>query len=239
MLQKTSPEGRTDVLPLPVLKNDSIKILVGPTPPLSTPGKIPATGVVLGKEELPTPPQRWNKLEEMLVQEAQGFLPVIFKPAITLYNTENIGTTGAIAVTNEPIQVSIKVCNTLQIVLNLKDIYLLWHFKPDAVKRTSEDTKEVSSHIVRSLVLQPNSQQELVLTVTPLLIGKLTLKGLCYNLLRDETISVKGKQLFDFKGTKIQDGKKEVNEISITVVPPAPCLQVIHFTKLHITSNLS
>lgn len=229
MLQKTSPEERTDILPLPVLKNDSIRILVGPTPPLSTPGKVPAAGVVLGKEDLPTPPQKWHKLEEMLVQEAQGFLPVVFKPAITLYFIENIGTTGAIAVTNEPIQVSIKVFNTLQIVLNLKDIHLLWNFKPDVVKSSSEDTKEVSSHVVKSLVLQPNSQQELVLTVTPLLVGILTLNGLCYNLLRDENVSVKGMQLFDFKGTKAQDGKKEISEISITVVPPAPCLQVMHF----------
>lgn len=220
-----------DVLPLPVLENESIRILVGPTPPLTMPGRIPATGLTLSRSDGSTASKSWIKLEEMLVQEAQGSLPLIFKPAISLYNVEDIARVKAIAIANEPIQVSIKICNNLHIILNLKNIHLLWEFETSnstVDNETETNTAEecVKTHFIKTVIMQAVSTHELILTITPLVVGKLTMKGVCYDLMssysQDDVISVRGKQPFDVS-------KLKKDKVQIEVVTSAPCLQVCIF----------
>lgn len=244
MLQKTGDNKEFESLHLPVLVNESVRVLVGPTPPLTTPGKIPATGITLSNQDNPTSLDKWNKLEEMLVQEVQGSLPLLFKPAVSLYTIDNIGLVSLTAITSEPIQVSIRLCNPLQIPLNLQNVYLLWDFETNNnfISNVNDDRDIgtcIKTHYLKSVVLQANCCQELTVIVTPLLVGKLTIKGICYNLVNpinhdENIIMVKGKQLFDMKQCKKLENKTEIKQLDITIVPPAPCLQVrFKFLRVH------
>lgn len=219
-----------DTLPLPVLDTKSIRLLVGPTDPLATPGKIPASGIKLANQEELVKEQTWIKLEEMLVQEAFGSLPIVFKPAVTLFTAENLSNVALTAIINEPIQVSIKVNNPLHIVLNLKKIYLLWEFNTKDGNFSNKDGDTyVKTHFIKAAVLQAISPQELILAVTPLTTGQLKLKGICYYLISSTTqtdsMQVRGRQLFDLSALMS-------SELTIKVLPPAPCLQV-HFTEIY------
>lgn len=234
-MQKNGDNKELDSLHIPVLVNESIRVLVGPTPPLTTPGKIPATGITLSNQDDPASSNKWHKLEEMLVQEVQESLPVLFKPAVTLYTIDNIGLVSLTAIMSEPILVSVKLCNPLQILLNLQNVYLLWDFQTNGnfISNVNDDCDEntcIKTHYLKSVVLQANCCQELTLTVTPLLVGNLTLKGICYSLVNP---MVKGKQLFHIKQSKKQENKTETKQLEIAVVPPAPCLQV-RYTFLNI-----
>lgn len=225
-----------DVLPLPVLDMTSIKILVGPTEPLAMPGKTAATGIKIAKETGLVNDSKWMKLEEMLVQEAQGSLPLLFKPTVSLYTMQNISLVAVIAVINEPIQLSIKLCNPLQLTLQLRNVYLMWEFESTTQEKLSNenmddaDTACVKAHGIKSITLQPNSHQEIILNLTPMTVGKLILKGICYNIIsstnQTDAIQIKGKKLFDMELLQKLDNKVIVEPLSIKIVPPAPCLQV-------------
>lgn len=227
---------------LPLLVSEAIKILVGPTPPLSIPGKVRALGISFATSDDAETRQKWSKLEEMIVQEAQGSLPLIFKPVITLYTKDNINSS-LIAIVNEPIQVSLKLHNPLSVTLTLKDIYLLWKFKSENgniitnEKSDSDSDSFLKTSVIKSLVLPSNNSQEIVLFVTPLIVGELSLKGIYYNILdldgSEDVTAVSGKQLFDLK--KLGYTKKEVVQdanidqsigLPISIMPAAPCLQV-------------
>lgn len=222
--------------------NDSIKVLVGPTAPLRTPGKVPAAGVSLSHRESIKTRQRWLKLEEMLVQEAQGSTPMIFRPAATLFSGADIGTASPIAVIGEPIQVAVELRNPLQILLNLKDIHLLWHVK-DAGNRLAANEivghnveNFMKTHLLKSVVVQAGERQEVVLSVTPLAVGEVCIKGIGYSLIgannSEHEIILRGKQVFNIKtAKKKKDGPPapasgEERKIEIKIVPSAPCLQV-------------
>lgn len=222
-----------DKLPLPILDSKSIKLLMGPRDPLATPGKVAASGIKLTDKEELAKEYIWAKLEEMLVQEASGSCPVVFKPAVTLYTTENLQHVTPMAIINEPVQVSIKAFNPLHIMLNLKNIYLVWEFNNAENYRFSNDTPKserdlyVKAHYIKTALLQPNSVQELILAVTPLAIGQLKLKGISYSLISSSTqadlMQVKGKQLFDMNAPLV--------DLTIKILPPAPCLQ-IYFSEI-------
>lgn len=220
------------------MDTERTKVLVAPTLPLRTPGKVPAMGVTLQTKDDPATAARWQKLEEMLVQEAQGSLPMIFKPLVTLFTQENCNLNPT-ATLGEPIQVSVQLRNPLQILLLLKDIYLLWQytdgnnkFVTNEITGTAAD-QFIKTHYIKSTLLQANSTQDVVLTVTPLQVGQAVLKAICYSLVcsnnAEEQIEVKGKQVF-----KTNDKKKDMHKydvkpdkkLHINVVPPAACLQV-------------
>lgn len=219
---------------MPILDTKTIKLLMGPRDPVATPGKIPASGIKLTYQETLVKEQTWIKLEEMLVQEAMGSLPVVFKPAVNLYTAENLPNLTPTAIINEPVQVSVKVRNPLHIVLNLKNIYLLWQFEADAGKFSNEIKKNdgdayVKTHLIKTAILQATATQELILAVTPVSTGILKLNGICYCLIstgttQSELMQVKGRQKFDTKSLLL-------TEIAIKILPPAPCLQV-HFTEI-------
>lgn len=229
-------------LPLPLLDAETTKVLVGPTLPLRTPGKVPAMGVTLLTEDDLATSQRWQKLEEMLVQEAQGSLPMIFKPLVTLFTQEN-SNSNPTATLGEPIQILVQLRNPLQILLLLKDIYLLWQYTDDNYKivaneiiRTNPD-QYVKTHYIKSVVLQANSTQDVVLTLTPLAVGQIILNAICYSLVcsnnAEEQIEVKGKQIFKVNEQKKENDKQQDSKpdkrLHINVVPSAACLQVMHF----------
>ncbi|EFA11313.1 trafficking protein particle complex subunit 8 [Tribolium castaneum] len=216
------------ILALPELDSDSLKLLMEPTPPLTTPGKVPAMGVNFLERDGAEVAARWNKLEEILVQEAFGSLPLTFKPMITLYSVHNLAKNVPTAIVNEPIQVCVQLINSLQIVLQLKDIYLIWCFKNDDLVASNENNSNnvdnfVKTHVTKSILLQSNCNQNIILALTPLVTGVITLKGICYTLTSSNTptdnIFIKGKQLFNFD-------KSGTKNVEIKVVPLAPCLQV-------------
>ncbi|KAG5890112.1 hypothetical protein JTB14_005243 [Gonioctena quinquepunctata] len=236
--QLTSP-----ILPVPELDVNAIKLLVGPTRPLSTPGKIPALGITFNSAEDTKSESKWIKLEEMLIQEAEGPLPVVFKPMVTLYTVNKLDKNRPVAIVNEPVQIYLKLFNTLQTLLLLKDIYLLWTFRNDHDTVTnevmdSEKDKYVKTYITKSISIDGSSMQEVVLSLTPLKTGNMTIYGFCYTLTGSnaaaESSSIKGKQLISVpennKNDQNNDSKSDVIEVNI--VPAAPCLQVV-FSEMH------
>ncbi|KAJ8926890.1 hypothetical protein NQ314_020741 [Rhamnusium bicolor] len=236
------------ILPVPELDSNSLKILVGPTRPLSTPGKIPAMGINFNSTNDPNTESRWNKLEEMLIQEAEGSLPMVFKPLITLYTINKLEKSKPIAVVSEPIQISLQLVNSLQTALHLKDIYLLWSFDSENEVISNEilDNKiddYVKTYVTKTITMEGNSKQDLVLSLTPLLVGMITINGFCYTLTGSnaptDTSFIKGKQLINIpeSNTKLNNqnncNNNSKSQLEIKIVPPAPCLQ---FEKNHITS---
>lgn len=222
-----------DNLPLPIIDTRSIKILMGPRDPLATPGKVAASGIKFTNQEELVKEQTWIKLEEMLVQEANGSLPVVFKPALTLYTVDNLPNLTPTAIINEPVQVSIKVRNPLHVILNIKNVYLLWEFEARDDRASNENKKSdgdayVKTHLIKNAILPANSLQELILVVTPVATGLLNFKGISYCLISSTTQSdimqVKGRQLFDTQTL--------IKQLTIKILPSAPCLQV-HFTEIH------
>ena len=182
------------------------------------------------------------------MHKAQGTLPMIFKPFVTLFTSENLNNSNIISVKGEPIQVSVQLLNPLHILLYMKDIFLLWEFTDSASSNyysneVSDSSKDqfVRTHIMKSFILQANATQNIILTITPMAMGNIRLKGICYSLIGSNNVSedtiVKGKQVFhietvqNYKMNQSPNVPSDVN-INVTVVPPAPCLQVILSIKL-------
>ncbi|XP_050313805.1 trafficking protein particle complex subunit 8 isoform X2 [Anthonomus grandis grandis] len=221
------------ILPVPELNNE-VKVLVGPTKPLMTPGKVPAMGINFSTSK-DAANNRWHKLEEMMVTEEAGTQPIVFKPMVNLYFSNNIRNGKVLAIINEPIQVSVQLVNSLQTALILNDIYLLWSFENEGETITNVETNEmadsfIKTYITKSLVIQGNSKQDVILSVTPLVTGELKISAICYTLTGTstnvtESISVKGKQLFDMNGDNTG------LPISVEVAAHAPCLQM-NFSEL-------
>lgn len=234
------------ILPIPVLNSDNTKVLLGPQPPVSTPGKIPASGVTFATDVTDHVYQKWNRLEEMIVQELSGSQPMIFKPMVTFFSSKNHCNSKPIAVMGEPVQVSLSLHNTLQIVLPLKDIFLLWKFTnkdgdefsiSNECVETSQTDKYIRTHNLDSVNLRPESVEQLVLSITPLAVGELVIEGICYTMMNagvQDGNGVTGKQKFNIRGSKLKVKEKmgqqtygEDKRLQITVVPSAPCLQVM------------
>ncbi|KAJ8941445.1 hypothetical protein NQ318_016077 [Aromia moschata] len=199
--QLTSP-----ILPVPELDSTSIKVLVGPTRPLSTPGKIPAMGTNFNTVFDLNTENKWNRLEEILIQEVDNSSQLVFKPQITLYTVNKLDKNKPIAVVNEPIQISLQLVNTLQTVLHLKDIQLLWTFnnESEVVSNEMMDNKAddyVKTYITKAVTLDGNSRQDLVLSLMPLVTGTISINGFCYTLTgsnsASETSFIKGKQIIN------------------------------------------
>lgn len=226
----------TQVLPLPLLRNKSTKILLGLSTPLKSPGRVPALDVNVNAKNDKSASQKWYKLEEMLVQEAQGSLPMIFKPLKTLFTLNEANNIVPVAVVGEPIHVLIQLENKFLMHLHLKDIHLLWQYT-DGKNRfasnelTGSDLEScVKTATIAAITLNPNSTQEISLSLIPTAVGEIVLKGICYCLLssnngNEKDVAVKGKQLFEINA-KSKTGDKVEKQFKISIVPEAPCLQV-------------
>ncbi|KAL1493024.1 hypothetical protein ABEB36_011167 [Hypothenemus hampei] len=233
---KNDTTSEMPILPVPSLKNSSLKVLLGPTRPLSTPGKLPALGINFNTSDDPDSERRWHKLEEILLEQS-GNAPLIFKPLISLYKASSIENDPLIAIINEPIQVSLELDNLLQIPLVLKDLHLVWNYK-DAESEVVTNLIEneladvhVKTYVVKSVIIQENSSQNVVLSVTPLRTGILTITAICYTLAAspndNETLFVKG-----IKQLNICGNVNVPTPINLKIVPYAPCLQMT-FSELN------
>lgn len=237
---KLNNESISDVpeLPVPLLETTSLKVLVGPTRPLTTPGKTPALGINFNTVEDAQSESKWTRLEEMLLTEAEGSPPMVFKPIITLYSISKLQKHVPIAIVNEPIQIQLTLSNVLQTVLNLKDIYLIWKYENDTDTVSNEDDSAksdafVKTHTNKNIIIEGNQKSDIILSLTPLSIGKITILGICYTITTTDTIFIKGKQLFDLPKLPLKKSTDKTttnSQLVINIVPPAPCLQVISFT---------
>nr|CAI5821090.1 unnamed protein product [Callosobruchus analis] len=239
-LKCTSEDEHTlPILPVPELHLNALKLLVGPTRPLSTPGKVPALGINFNSVDDAATESRWQKLEEMLIQEAEGSLPIVFKPMVPLFTVNKLNKNKPIAIVNEPIQIMFHLSNSLQTLLHLKDLHLLWTFsnREETISNEVTDNKIdsfVKTYVTKALMIEGNSNQDVVLSAIPLQTGTITISGFCYTLTgsngASESCSIKGKQVIQIPPSKCE--KALVNEetasrhLVVTVVPAAPCLQV-------------
>lgn len=82
-------KDRLPTLPVPLVEQQATAVLcVGPLP-LSSPRRIAASSLSLpttSTEVIEDVERRcWPALEQMLLQEAQGSVPMIFRPTVDLY----------------------------------------------------------------------------------------------------------------------------------------------------------
>ncbi|XP_021914689.1 trafficking protein particle complex subunit 8 isoform X2 [Zootermopsis nevadensis] len=244
------------VLPLPLVDGSAIQVLLGSLPPLpfqdGASNVIPATGITFSDVTMGETDIRWSKLEELLVAEAQGLLPMIFKPTVQLYSSTTNNTTRPTGIVGEPVTVCVMLQNPLHISLPLHDVHLLWRFKKSSevtsqlidnemVPETA-DGPVLTQHL-ESVVLKPDCIQEVILCVTPRSEGEMQILGIAYQMsnsaaqqcaepsnITQHTISVPGKQVFTLRKPipKVR-GSQDLHDrrLEISVVKSAPLLQVI------------
>lgn len=249
------------ILPLPLLDSDSIKVLYGPLGE-QTKSNIPASHVTFGVEE--TDDTKWSKMEELLITEAQGSPPMIFKPTVALYSKATNNTAKPNAVLDEPVHYSIELYNPLHVPLPLSDVTLLWSFIRDDDVATNEaetDNGPVDSDIIDAILLQPSCKQNIVLSLTPRRVGELKVLGLSYKLsnpmqamndppVANSAVTIAGKRLFEITPAKLKNVKEKsgINmygkdyRLEMNVIEKAPFMQVHIFSyeiEIHIFSGVS
>ncbi|XP_063616644.1 trafficking protein particle complex subunit 8 [Cydia splendana] len=227
------------VLPVPLLESEATSVLcVGPAP-LSSPGRVPATSLAVHHTPDRQEQHTWHKLEEMLLQVVYGSVPMIFKPTVDLYTNKT--DLNPFAPQGEPIQISITLRNPLKIVIILKDVELLWHFvsesddskqivnnEPMVASGSSLESSAICGQKIKSVVLEGESSKMLTFSLTPLRMGRLCVQGVAYKLINageggneNATGSVIAGKLNLLSGINASDKR-----LQITVIPPAPCLQM-------------
>lgn len=255
--EETKDSNVLPILPLPLISSNEIKVLFGP---LSKPDKntIPASHVSFDSQDAED--VRWSKLEEVLITEASGSVPMIFKPTVALYSDKSNNSTKPNAVINEPVHFSVELHNPLHIPLPLSEVKLLWAFNKCAekeiddqdsdLKHINDETSPVESPSIEAIVLQPDCKQSIVLSITPKRIGQVQVLGLSYKLSNpnqtvadqpvvNPSISIAGKRLFELKGPKLKNVKErpgakmygEDFRLEMNVVEGAPFAK-ISFSKL-------
>ncbi|XP_034943856.1 trafficking protein particle complex subunit 8 [Chelonus insularis] len=234
------------VLPLPLIDGNEIKVYLGPLMPMEDNNVV---DVFNRQDEDDT---RWIKLEEILVTEAQGTVPMIFKPTIPLYSNKTNNTSKPNAVVDEPIHLSIELHNPLRIPTPLSKIKLIWAFTKDGQTVSNEtftensllESSSVETAIVDSIVIPAMSKQRLVLSCTPTQTGDLKILGISYNLSNptvgsdlpviNPSMNIRGKRLFEIRGPKLKNVKEKPGammysadyRLEMNVVDKAPFMQV-------------
>lgn len=231
MQEETRDSDVLPILPLPLINTNGIKVLFGPLP-RSEKNSIPASHVSFNSQDVED--IRWAKLEETIITEALGSVPMIFKPTVALYSDKSNNSSKPNAVLNEPVHYSIELHNPLHIPLPLSDVKLLWSFKKIEEKQEENEqnsgaqyinnkfetqSSPVENHSIEAIVLQPDCKQSIVLSITPKQLGEVEVLGLSYNLsnpnhaVADQPvvnpgISIAGKRLFELKGPKLKNVKE-------------------------------
>lgn len=241
------------ILPLPLLDNNNIKVLYGPLGK-PTESNIPASHVTFGTEE--SDEARWSKMEELLVTEAQGSQPMIFKPTVALYSGTSNNAVKPNAVLDEPVHYSIELHNPLHVPLPLSDVTLLWSFtrNDETVTnetKTTDSPDPVDSDVADAILLQPACKQNVVLSLTPRRVGELKILGVSYKLsnpvqtiggdppIANSTTVVAGKRLFEITPPKLRNVKEKSGanvqgrdyRLEMNVIEKAAFMQIL-FTKL-------
>lgn len=243
-IEISEDKSQLSILPLPLISGEWTAVLCVGIPPLALPRRVAATSLSLSQ---PLQSERlWHRLEEMVLQAAQGGVPMIFKPTINLHNSCTDNSRNPIVPQGEPVQISVSVNNPLKISLSILDVELLWHFLPSAA---NEDVKEplrnepivamkdqlktniISGHKIKSITLEGESEKNIVFSITPLQVGELHLQGIAYKLCNGSTgehgnkIVISGKQILNIP-KKPKSNKDDDKRLQIKVVPCAPCLQM-------------
>ncbi|KAK0178253.1 hypothetical protein PV328_002222 [Microctonus aethiopoides] len=240
------------ILPLPLIDGAEIKVLLGPLFQSTSENYTYASNVNFDDSD-DNDSNRWYKLEEIIVAEAQGSASMIFKPNVILYSkiTNNISRPNAVV--NEPIHLSVELYNPLRIPLPLSKIKLIWEFTKDnetlnnelSMKNSLSEFNCVNDVTVDSVILQPMSRQRVILSCTPTQIGDLRILGISYSLsnpnslITDQSIVIHGKRLFEIRGPKLKNTKekRDINiyandcRLDINVVDKAPYMQIT-FSKI-------
>ncbi|XP_044740968.1 trafficking protein particle complex subunit 8 isoform X2 [Chrysoperla carnea] len=234
-------------LPVPILHDENTKVVLLPTAPLSAPGRIPATSFVLHSNlnEL-MQAQKFVKLEELIVHEALGNLPLIFRPSATVFTTNTNNSVKPFAVAGETIAVIIKLSNPLKVTITLRDVRLVWNFTTvDGISHCDDDSI-VHTVPVQTVQLRIENSMELILYLTPMIAGELDIKGITFSLnpsTNDEqqTFSLPSVQAQLDINIHNKNQKRKNNatsqvvvedyRLNLKIVPEAPCLQVT-FSKV-------
>nr|CAD7454701.1 unnamed protein product [Timema tahoe] len=253
--EDNSNSSTLPTLPLPLIDSNAISVLIGalsshpPTDQSSS--SVPATGVTFSDAQADN--TRWFKLEEQLIAEAQGTLPMIFKPTIQLFSKHTNNVIKPLAVINEPVNVCVQLQNPFHISISLRDVRLLWNFKhPDDAPisnetRTNATDTLVTTQCLESVVLRPNCTEEVILCLTPHAVGGLNITGIAYSIANPippppsdgsqapasgNLLVVPGKQVFTIKSLLVKQPKDKTPQdvldrrLELNIVPHAPCLQV-------------
>ncbi|XP_015112086.1 trafficking protein particle complex subunit 8 [Diachasma alloeum] len=254
LLQESSHYPGLPVLPLPLINGNEIKVLLGPF--LESPRLTAASGVSFDHSDEDDDP-RWAKLEEHLVSEGLGAVPMIFKPTIALYTHKTNNTSPPTAVIDEPIHLSIELQNPLHINIPLSKVKLIWTFEKDGEVFSNETITEnslsestsVETSVIDHIVLQPMRKQRISLSCTPTQTGSLKIQGLSYDLSNpsngvdqpvvNPSVVIHGKRLFEIKGPKLKNVKEKPGAVmygidkrlDINVVDKSPFLG-IYFSKV-------
>ncbi|XP_013175761.1 PREDICTED: trafficking protein particle complex subunit 8 [Papilio xuthus] len=230
--------GKLPVVPVPLVVRGETRVSCAGPAPLAVAGRVAAGA----PPSAPHAARVWHRLEEMLIQAAQGAPPMIFKPTVDLYTEDTDA--NPIVPQGEPIQVTITLTNPLKIPLLLKDLELLWQFIPNtentnvpkdildnepfvASGRTL-DSNVISRQKIQVSLLEGECNKRLTFSLTPLQVGRLHIKGLAYKLTNtgedgkenNNSIVIMGKLELSTAGN---DADKR---LQIMVIPQAPCLQM-------------
>ncbi|KAI5640553.1 trafficking protein particle complex subunit 8 [Phthorimaea operculella] len=175
----------------------------------------------------------------MLVQVAQGTVPMIFKPTIDLYTEKT--DVNPVVPQGEPIQVSITLRNPLKISIALRDVELLWQFAPSqedpSVKEpvvnnepavatgSALESNVICGQKIKTVLLDGDSKKILTFSLTPLRVGQLFVQGCAYKLIN---MGESGTESGNGNISGKVDLLSGVNDkrLQITVIPHAPCLQM-------------
>lgn len=234
-------------LPLPLLDSNNIKVLYGPLGEQSK-SNIPASHVTFSTEE--TDDAKWSRMEELLITEAQGSPPMIFKPTVALYSRTSNNTVKPNAVLDEPVHYSIELHNPLHVLLPLSNVTLLWSFTYDNETITNEmetndDSNPVNANVIEAILLQPTCKQNIVLSLTPKRVGELRVLGISYMLsnpvqgindspVANSAVVIAGKRLFEITPPKLKNSKEKSGtsiygkdyRLEMNVIEKAPFMQV-------------
>ncbi|XP_020281979.1 trafficking protein particle complex subunit 8 isoform X2 [Pseudomyrmex gracilis] len=244
------------VLPLPLVDSNNIKVLYGPLGK-STESNIPASHVTFSTEE--TDDAKWSKMEELLIAEAQGSPPMIFKPTVALYSGQSNNTAKPNAVLDEPAHYSIELQNPLHVALPLSDVTLLWSFasrdnetvtNESVTNEIEANSSPVESSVIDAILLQPMCKQNIVLSLIPRRVGEVKVLGISYKLtnpvqvlndapVANSNIVVIGKRLFEITLPKLRNVKEKPGantqgkdfRLEMNVIEKAPFMEIL-FTKL-------
>ncbi|XP_033300815.1 trafficking protein particle complex subunit 8 isoform X2 [Bombus bifarius] len=239
------------ILPLPLIDSNDIKVFYGPIAK-SHENNIPASHVSFDTEECDD--VRWARMEEMLITEAQGSPPMIFRPTVALYSKTSNNSVKPNAVLNEPVHFFIELYNPLHIPLPLSNVTLLWSFtsangQVTNETRSPENLTLVDAQVIEKIILQPTSKQNVTLCLIPKEVGELKTLGLSYDLSNpthvvdppvvNPTIAITGKRLFEIRGPRLKNIKEKPGtniygvdyRLEMNIIEKAPFMQIF-FSKL-------
>uniref|UniRef100_A0A336LLK1 CSON010132 protein n=1 Tax=Culicoides sonorensis TaxID=179676 RepID=A0A336LLK1_CULSO len=231
---------------IPVIVQNSVRVLVTSQPPVANPLFVPASNITINNSQ--NDEQKWHKLEEMVAQYAAPKPIMVFKPNKALFSHDHPATSDhPLCVHGEPIEISFVLENTIKPQIIFEEINLLWEFIPDdtakahisnqslfKVTGVEVGSKEmldsvVTSFSVKRLDFKEYEKKQVVMKLTAKQIGMLKIVGIAGRLScpNETSGSLWGKLMFESNWIKINEKKQELDKkLEIQVLPPAPALHV-------------